>query len=229
MGHELELKLAMTPQALGRLRRHPSIRSLAGSARARKLSLITTYYDTPDRQLAARGMALRIRSSGKNFVQTLKIPTDDGRGLQSMAEYEAALPGDRLDPTLIANDRLADFLAEPDIGDALGPIFETRLERYVLPVHLFGSQIEIAFDRGEVVAGDKRQALCEAEFELKDGQPEALYQLALSVIEDIPFQLESRSKAERGHALADSAPPPGAKAAERLYIATPASIVIGPH
>lgn len=223
MGLELELKLAMPPHDLERLRRHSSIRSLAGGARARKSTLTSIYYDTPDRRLAARGMALRIRSNGRKFVQTLKVPTDDRRGLQSMAEYQAALPDDRLDLTLIADDVLAAFYAEPGIGDTLAPIFETRIERYVLSVHLSGNEIEIAFDRGEIVAGDRRETLCEAEFELKDGQPEALYRLALSAIEHIPFQWESRSKSERGYALADGAPP-GAKAVERLYIAAPASV-----
>ena len=152
MGEELELKLAMTPQALSRLRHHPLIRSLAGGRRARKLSLTTVYYDTPDRHLAARGIALRIRSDGKHFVQGLKAPLGNGRGLQSMAEYEAPLPDGRLDPTLIEDETLAALLAEPGIGDALAPVFETRIERYVLPVHLLDSEVEIAFDTGEVVA-----------------------------------------------------------------------------
>ena len=224
MGHEIELKLAMSPKALARLRRHPLIRSLAGGRRARRLELTATYYDTPDRRLAARGIALRIRSDGKHVVQTLKAPMNDGRGLQSLAEYEATLPDGRLDTTLITDEALADFLAEPGVGDALAPIFETRILRHVLPVRLLDSDVEIAFDQGEVVAGDRSEAICEAEFELKDGHAGALYQLALSAIEHVPFRIEPRSKSARGYSLADGAKPAGPATAQPLAIDTAASI-----
>ena len=43
--------------------------------------LETVYYDTPERLLFQRGMSLRVRRSGKHFIQTLKLLPDIGRPL----------------------------------------------------------------------------------------------------------------------------------------------------
>lgn len=207
MSEEIELKLAMAPEALARLRRHPLLRSLAGGRRSRKQTLIAVYYDTPDRRLAAQGIALRVRGDGRRFVQTLKAPVKEQSGLQRLLEFEAEVPGPALDLAQIGDPELGAVLAEPGVGDALGPVFRTTVERRLLPIRLIDSEVEIAFDEGEIAAGEQRQPLCEAELELKSGRPERLYQLALTLHEQIAFRLESESKAARGHALAKGTPP----------------------
>ncbi len=206
MSPEIELKLAMTPEILGRLRRHALLRSLAGGRRLRRQSLISLYYDTADRRLAKAGIALRVRGDGKRFLQTLKAPPPadaaGSGGLQRLIELEAPVPGEQPDLSLITEPTLAALLAEPGVGDALVPVFTTRFERHTLLVHLLDSDIEVAFDRGQVEAGAVAEAICEAELELKSGKPERLWQLALALLDSVAFQLETRSKAARGHALA---------------------------
>ena len=96
MHEELELKLAVTPDDLRRLRRDPLIRSLAHS-RARTKQLHTTYFDTPSLELRRRGMALRVRRVGNRRVQTLKVPGDGESGLQHYREYETEIAADTPD------------------------------------------------------------------------------------------------------------------------------------
>lgn len=217
MSEEISLKLAMAPEALARLRRHPLLRSLAGGRRARRQVLTAVYYDTPDRRLAKQRIALRVRGDGKRFVQTLKAPVREQSGLQRLLEFEAEVAGPALDLAQVPDPELAAWLAEPGVGEALGPVFSTSVERRLLTIRLIDSEVEIAFDEGEILAGKSRLPLCEAELELKSGRPERLYQLALTLHEQVRFRLESESKAARGHALAEgSAPRPCL--AERLVL-----------
>jgi hypothetical protein len=51
----------------------------SGSGVVRQLE--TVYYDTPERVLFQRGMSLRVRRSGKHFIQTFKLLPDIGRPL----------------------------------------------------------------------------------------------------------------------------------------------------
>jgi len=211
MSPEIELKLAMTPEALRRLGRHPLLRTLAGGRRARKQTLVAQYYDTPDRRLAAAGVALRVRGDGRRYVQTLKAPlpgaAPEAGGLQRLLELEAAVPGEALDLSLITEPAIAELLADPEVGPRLAPVFTTRIERRVLPLRFLDSEIELAFDLGGIESGPLREDLSEAEFELKSGRPERLWQLALALAETQDFRLESRSKAARGQALAAGVAP----------------------
>src|SRR5215813_10841599 len=82
---EVELKLEIAPDAVGRLRRNPLVRSLA-TRRGQTLRLRTVYFDTPDLLLSHQGMALRIRHDGDRRIQTLKQPVLGPAGLQANRE-----------------------------------------------------------------------------------------------------------------------------------------------
>src|SRR5215831_18463225 len=56
----------------------------------------------------------------------------------------------------------------------LGPVFRTDIRRSVLNLQLNGSKIELAFDRGKVVAGRSTEPIHEIELELKDGGAEEI-------------------------------------------------------
>ena len=64
---EIELKLAADPAVLKRLFRSPPIARHATGKPKRRI-LDSVYWDTPDRRLAKRGMALRVRRSGTTFL-----------------------------------------------------------------------------------------------------------------------------------------------------------------
>src|SRR6478609_7626653 len=77
---EVELKLLAPQGSLEKLREAPVIVQHARN-RGVVRRLETVYYDTPERALFQRGMSLRVRRSGKHFIQTLKLLPDIGRPL----------------------------------------------------------------------------------------------------------------------------------------------------
>src|SRR5947208_17186600 len=77
---EIELKLLAPLGALQALREVPVIVQHARN-RGAFHRLETVYYDTPERLLFQHGMSLRVRRSGKHFVQTLKLLPEVGKPL----------------------------------------------------------------------------------------------------------------------------------------------------
>ncbi len=201
MSEEFELKLRMSPERLEQLRRSALLRSLARE-RAVTRHLTTVYFDTPDRALQQRGIALRIRKIGDRRVQTVKIPLGEVGAVHAHRELETDVESDTPQLQQVADDELRDFLTRPEIADALQPVFSSEFERTAVPVKLFDSEIEVALDHGEIGAGGRSAALSEAELELKTGRRERLYELAIALNEAIPVSLEAETKAARGYRLA---------------------------
>ncbi len=203
MKEEIEIKLAVEPKQLARMRRHPLLRTLASGRRAQRQDLVSSYFDTADGRLRAQGMALRVRQKAGKLIQTLKAPVIAPKtGLQHMQEFEVETQSDTPDFALIYDDDTRHLLEDLTQDNPLQRLFETRVVRHVLPVRLIESDIEIAFDEGSVVAGDRLETISEIELELLSGSPQYLLQLALAIGEQVPFVLEPRSKAARGHLLA---------------------------
>lgn len=213
---EIELKLALPPQqAAAFLKRMARRRSVPV-----RQDLVTRYFDTPDFALSARGVALRVRRTlqgtstlkgtraGRRWLQTLKTEGERQGGLSRRVEFEMPVPGGAPDWTRFPPAALA-YVPESQ-RDLIVPVFETRFHRTAwLLKGKGGAQIEVALDVGEVVSGERSQPICEIELELKAGQPDALFALALEwagAFDCLPFDV---SKAERGVRLAhgvESAP-----------------------
>lgn len=203
---EIELKLLLSEDAATALRAAPALKRLA-AARPRRRRLRSIYFDTPDHALAAAGIALRLRKTGRGWVQTVKRGARDGAiGLQSMEEDEARAPGGRLDLALIADPDLREAV-ESARGDApFAPVFETAIDRTTWDLASPLGAAELALDEGEVIAGESRAAFREAELELTSGAPAVLYDFARELFADIPARFSERSKAARGYALASGRP-----------------------
>ena len=79
-----------------------------------------------------------------------------------------------------------------------------------------GTRIQAAVDIGEIRAidSDLVEPISEIELELESGDPAALYDLALELLETAPLRIETRSKSERGYRLtaAGGAAPPAVQA-----------------
>lgn len=207
---ETELKLAARARDLPAVRR--ALEAMAaepGTApRASRARLVSTYYDTPDRALARRGSSLRVRHQGRKFVQTVKaVPLPGDSGL-ARGEWEDRVKGEQPDPLAA---RSGPFLS-PDIAGRLQPLFRTEVSRVTIPLAPEpATRIEAAIDRGRISNGDNTppEPISEVELELKSGEPTALYDVALKLLDVAPLRLERRSKSERGYRLAarEAAPP----------------------
>lgn len=206
---ETELKITLDPAGAARLRRSPELAALRAEPR-RTERLVSIYVDTETHALADAGIALRLRRIGRRWVQTIKSRrTAGGAGLFSHDEIEQPAPGGRLvldgpDPTGV----LA-AIAEAT-GDApLSPVFETRVERMVERLRLpDGGLVELALDRGEVVAGAARAPILEAELELVEGGVASVFALARLLFPAGPVRFAAANKAALGYRLAQTGAPP---------------------
>ena len=208
MHDEYELKLALSPKDLERLRRSPLVRSLAYRRAARK-SLVNTYFDTPDRALQRHGMALRVRRIGERRVQTLKAPArvngvNGGNGMQHRREFETDILDDTPDLTLIEDEALQALFAAEGIAERLVPMFTTEFDRRSIPLRLYDSEVELSLDQGQIVSGEQSVPISEAELELLSGRPVRIFELALALHEKVPFRIERRTKSDRGYGLAEA-------------------------
>ncbi|MCY4125050.1 MAG: CYTH domain-containing protein, partial [Pseudomonas sp.] len=61
--------------------------------------------------------------------------------------------------------------------------------------------IEAALDQGFVIAGKRKEAICELELELREGEPAALLELAAELTTSVALMPCDISKAERGYRL----------------------------
>lgn len=196
MAIETELKLSLPAAALPRLRRHPLLAAL----RPVRQRLFNTYYDTADLALWRRRVALRHRRTGWGWLITVKSAEPASGGLARRNEWEApSLPG-AFDFSHIDDGALRDWLVERT--PLLQPAFSTDFLRTVwLLEPAPGTRIEVALDRGEIVSGERREAICELELELVSGPEAALFELALALQADLPLRPACASKAERGYRL----------------------------
>lgn len=197
MALETELKLSIAPGRLRRLRRHSLLREL-GASPAVNRKLYSVYYDTPALDLRNHAMALRLRRAGRQWLQTLKGGGGVQAGLHRRNEWEMPVAGEALDLDALeaAGGRLP-----RGVRKLLREAFVTDFSRNVRLLKFEGAEIELCMDRGEVRAGRKTFPVCELELELKSGEPRQLFELALRLLDIVPFELETVSKAEQGYRL----------------------------
>ena len=200
---EIEIKLATRDADLPALRR--VLKDMAAGATARRLKLVSTYYDTEDRALVRQGLVLRVRQHDGHYIQTVKSASVPGGSPLARGEWEDTIAGERPDPLAPESGR---FLSA-DIAARVAPVFRTEVTRLVTELAPApGTCIEAAIDRGTIrVPGRKPgERISEIEFELKSGPVTALYDVALRLLAEAPVRLEWRSKAERGYQLAAGRP-----------------------
>jgi inorganic triphosphatase YgiF len=205
---EFELKLEFDPADKAAIEAHPL---LAGSTHKEE-RLNSIYFDTADLVLQKARLCLRLRDTGRGFVQTIKA--SDGAQLFDRPEWEEEVPRFEPDLTLAAGTALEPLL-NAHVREALQPLFQTRIDRDVYRVDSGGSEIEVAVDRGEIEAAERRAPVHEVELELKRGNPADLFRLAQALAANAPLTLAVKTKAERGYELASRAEPVAEKA-ERL-------------
>ncbi|MEO1291344.1 MAG: CYTH and CHAD domain-containing protein [Pseudomonadota bacterium] len=202
---EYELKISLSEETVKRVRTHPILREL-GRERAQTRYLRSVYFDTADQRLREAGIALRVRRIGRSWVQTVKSGGALRGGVSTALEDTTAV--DDLTPVIAAiGSKKLRRTVEKAIGDApLLSVFETRFHRTERMVTTpEGAAIEVAIDRGEIVAGEAAIPLCEVELELKGGPPRGVFSLARTLTEGEIVSLAQHHKAALGFLLAEGA------------------------
>lgn len=192
MSVEYELKFRATEAALAAI-------DAASSAAPTLYQMETTYYDTPDRALSARHITLRRRLENEISVCTLKAPAKEGR-LEfelNCADIQTAIP------------ELCKLSAIPELSALLAkgvePVCGARFTRQARTVTFLGSTLEVALDRGVLIGGGKEQPLCEAEVELKEGDPHHANLYAVQLAATYGLKPETDSKFKRAYRLSQEA------------------------
>lgn len=190
MGIEYERKYRATPQALDRL-----LSSMGQTGTV--LRMETTYYDTPNGDFSARHWTVRRRLENEKSVCTFKFPVDGiGRG-----EFEVESPclEDAIEELckLSGKEELA-FLAKA----GLVPVCGARFTRTAVTLTVGATAIELALDRGVLSGGGRELPLCEAEAELKAGDPKDVDRFGAYLQAAFGLEPESLSKFARARKLA---------------------------
>jgi triphosphatase len=179
----------------------------------RRTHLRARYFDTAGEALAAAEISLRLRQEDRRWVQTAKAR---GAGGFERLEHEVEVRGgaDTLpDPSLHdahpVGEVLRSALAKsPDA--TLACVFETDITRLARIVESGSTRVEIALDRGQLLAGGRHAPVLEIEFELKQGDAAAAVELAQRWCEEHGLWLDPLSKAAAGRRLAKGEQAPAA-------------------
>jgi triphosphatase len=166
--------------------------------------LISTYYDTLEQYLKEQGIGLRLRKKDARWFQTVKTTGEVKNGFHQRQEWENELFDANWNLTMLKQTPLATIIEDTRIWSILQAIFTTDFIRKTLQVTLSdGTQVELAYDYGEVCVGDLRGPIHEIELELKSGSVKCLELLAHRLCEHLSLKRSDCSKAQQGYQLAN--------------------------
>lgn len=217
--HELELKFAVPSYQQSVLRKNIDTKT------AQQQRLSAYYFDTPNQDLAKKGIALRIRFEDSQWVQTLKTAGD---GVAKRVELNTVLSltgtPDTLDvsslvpdvslitePTVVA--QLTNIMPLDQLAQALTVQYFIDVQRTSRQIKKNNSRIEIAYDIGKVGIGRlnsqkpannhglTQSDIHEIEFELLEGDPSDLIEVAKTWCKKYKLYLSTVTKAQRGSLL----------------------------
>ena len=203
---ERQLKLRVSYEDIDKLRRAPLLSQLKSARRVPQL-MTSTYFDTSALAFHWCNASLRVCAVGKRRVQALKLEGSVHAGLLGRDEFEIPV-GSEVPDLKLLQDQVPDdcdcgkLIRDEATAALLTPVFVTRIKRSVFPLRLpSGDELEIALDEGTVDAQSNSVPIAAVELELKQGQPESLYHIALALLETVPLRIDHLSKADVGYAL----------------------------
>jgi inorganic triphosphatase YgiF len=195
---EVELKFEVSPKAEAALRRHPEL----AHVRPARQRLLALYFDTPEQEIAGHEMALRLRRSGKRWIQGLKAGRSGSGGLHAREEWEFEQRGPTMDLALFADTPLATLSGVRHLHERLEEVFRVDMRRTTWEIEVApGQRVEVALDRGEVRRNGAAEPVCEVEIESLEGEPLAVFEVAQRLVATVPMRPSTVTKARRGYRL----------------------------
>src|SRR5450830_1512048 len=190
---EIELKLSIAPGDVDAFHQLPLLREYSSGAPELQ-GLFSIYVDTPALHLKKHRSALRVRKVGDKWLQTYKGGGRVEAGLHQRHEWECEVPGPEIDLDsllpLVDNPAAREALEAPHLAEQLREVFTTSFLRTIWMLNL-----------PQDTVGERSEALCEIELELKSGQTEVLLAFSESLRQAITLEPSNISKAQRGFAL----------------------------
>lgn len=201
MSTELELKFLLAPAYLPQLQ--ASLTQLGRIDHHEQADLLNAYFDTAGNWFRRHDMGLRSRLKRGKYEQTIKLAGTQHGAMQMRPEYN--------EPCMSVVPQLAAFPHHiwPEKADIDGlqaeltELFRTDFNRCSWQLQCAdGTEVDLVYDRGQVIANGKTQPIAELELELLEGDPQQLFILARQLIQLLPLQTGWLSKAARGYQLA---------------------------
>jgi len=161
---------------------------------ARRIGMVSVYYDTADNALHRAGVSLRFREEDGEGVVAVKAGTEKAGGLFERFEYE------------VCADTLEDGLAALSCGERIDALLKAKKEyvrvaeaeftRLAFDVCGGDNAFEFALDEG-FFGGDRERVFRELEIELKRGNRGELEGVAEAVARRFGLLREPRTKKNR--------------------------------
>src|SRR5262249_50038655 len=169
----------------------------------------TVYFDTPEHNLHAAGLSMRLRRQDGHWLQMIKADRHAADGTPQALELQS--PVAKLEPDLakIANKKVRRAVHKAVRGASLNPVFEAVVQRTSRKMKAQRSKPALAVDGG-AQPGEGATDVGDAEFELKAGNADGLLlavekllgthelkfarQSKIEHADRIPKQSESRTK-----------------------------------
>lgn len=155
----------------------------------REISMVTTYFDTPNQDLLPRHWTLRQRTENGISVCALKTPCPEGGRCEWETECDdiaAAIPALC---ALGAPEELKELTA-----GGLEAVCGARFTRQAALIELENATVELALDRGFLKGGFRMNLMIEVEVELKSGSEEAAIAFARDLATKYGLVRERNSK-----------------------------------
>ncbi|PSJ41417.1 inorganic triphosphatase [Zobellella endophytica] len=217
MDTEIEIKFLVSHDISDRL---PGLLQSYQILKHDQRRLANTYFDTAELALRRMDAGLRIRSQDGELEQTIKLAGSQVGGLHQRPEYNVALTEHSPDLSRFPAHIWPAGVEPESLQQALQPLFCTDFtrQRWLLGV-ADGSEIELAFDRGEIRVQGRQEPILELELELVRGDASQLFELADILVKQGGLRLGAVSKAQRGYRLAGLSPAPALRPLEHIPLA----------
>jgi triphosphatase len=199
---EVALTLALKACDLPQLER--VLLDMAGSRPVEQTTVTSTYYDTTAGRLKQEGLALRVQEQDGQRTQIVMMAGVKGRRPFAQQEWEDVIDGGRQDlRALNGRARLPEVFSDPELSAR----FATAVQRTLFMLEPDGStQIVGTLEAGEIRIAEatRTEPICEVELRLKRGDPSALYETGLRLLEITPLRIAARSNVERGYCFLEN-------------------------
>lgn len=204
MTQEIELKFNFNSKDIDHLLAY--LCSTVKIVQEKNIFLFNYYYDTDTLDLQQQKIALRIRKVDDKFFLTIKAKEQVNNGLFEREEWEMQIFENKITMELLPQKWQK--ILEP-FSSKLKPIFATNFQRHIWLIELLNSieqnltttKLEVAFDKGDIIAKNKKEKISELEIELIEGNKNAMLEFALNLQKTLSLIINNKSKAKRGYEL----------------------------
>lgn len=161
------------------------------------------YYDTPTLAFRKEKLAFRIRLEGEQWMATVKGGGSSEGGLHHRQEWNVPICAPVAELGIFSTTPIGSTLVRLVGAQPLHALMVTRFERRSFYVRTpAGTLIEVAADKGVIIAEGKQAPILEVELELKEGEITELVALGERLQTEYGLLAEAKSKYYRGLELA---------------------------